>query len=35
AATEGALPRRDNAYKVELIRRVVARALTTLEGDRP
>ncbi|WP_406288972.1 FAD binding domain-containing protein [Embleya sp. NBC_00896] len=30
AATEGAAPRRDNAYKVELIRRVVARALTTL-----
>lgn len=37
AATEGARPLRDNGYKVELIRRVVARALTTLtavEGDR-
>ncbi|MGC0421852.1 FAD binding domain-containing protein [Embleya sp. AB8] len=34
AATEGARPLRDNVYKVELIRRVVARALTTLEGDR-
>ncbi|MGW1992509.1 FAD binding domain-containing protein [Embleya sp. NPDC001921] len=30
AAAEGAVPRRDNAYKVELIRRVVARALSTL-----
>lgn len=34
AATEGARPRRDNAYKVELIRRVVVRALTTLTGGR-
>jgi len=34
AATEGATPRRDNAYKVELIRRVVIRALTTLTGAR-
>jgi len=34
AATEGAAPRRDNAYKVELIRRVVVRALTTLTGVR-
>jgi xanthine dehydrogenase YagS FAD-binding subunit len=30
AATEGARPRRDNAYKVELVRRVVRRALTEL-----
>lgn len=34
AATEGARPLRDNAYKVELIRRVVTRALTTL-ADAP
>ncbi|MET7297432.1 xanthine dehydrogenase family protein subunit M [Embleya sp. NPDC005575] len=36
AATEGAVPGRDNGHKVELIRRVVARALSTLAaGDPP
>ncbi|MGW0658294.1 FAD binding domain-containing protein [Streptodolium elevatio] len=35
AAAEGARPLRDNAYKVELIRRVVTRALTTLPDAPP
>jgi xanthine dehydrogenase YagS FAD-binding subunit len=33
AATESARPRHDNAYKVELVRRVVRRALTELADD--
>jgi xanthine dehydrogenase YagS FAD-binding subunit len=33
AATSGARPLRDNGYKVELIRRVVRRALTELGGQ--
>ncbi|MGC7097281.1 FAD binding domain-containing protein [Amycolatopsis lurida] len=33
AAVNGAVPRPDNAYKVELVRRVVRRALTELGGS--